>query len=179
MRHSTLTECSACGAHDRRYAAAFDWRDTSRSSFKPDLYYNDTYGLPQGEAPTVYQRVPQVLNMAVNSWLRNTLGERVRQRGGGRSRVRVAACAGLPSSHARVPFCASQPVCSALVPFLPPHTPAHARTCARAHAGPSYSAELIGVMETPKMETKVNLDFSALLGPLFFTWVIQMLLPVL
>lgn len=46
-------------------------------------------------------------------------------------------------------------------------------------AGPSYSAELIGVMETPKIETKVNLDFSALLGPLFFTWVIQMLLPIL
>lgn len=46
-------------------------------------------------------------------------------------------------------------------------------------AGPAYSAELIGVMETPKVATKVNLDFSALLGPLFFTWVIQMLLPVL
>jgi hypothetical protein len=46
-------------------------------------------------------------------------------------------------------------------------------------SGPSFSAELIGVMETPKSETKVNLDFSALLGPLFFTWVIQMLLPIL
>ena len=46
-------------------------------------------------------------------------------------------------------------------------------------AGPSYTAELIGVMETPKVATKVNLDFSALLGPLFFTWVIQMLLPIL
>lgn len=46
-------------------------------------------------------------------------------------------------------------------------------------AGPGYSAELIGVMETPKVASKVNLDFSALLGPLFFTWVIQMLLPIL
>jgi hypothetical protein len=59
----------------RRYAAAFDWRDTSATAFKPDLYYNDTYGLPRNEAPTVYQRVPQVLNMAVNSWLKNVLGE--------------------------------------------------------------------------------------------------------
>jgi hypothetical protein len=62
-----------CGSY--RYAAAFDWRDTSGSSFKPDLYYNDTYGLPRNEAPTVYQRVPAVLNMAVNSWLKNVLGE--------------------------------------------------------------------------------------------------------
>lgn len=45
--------------------------------------------------------------------------------------------------------------------------------------GDGYAAELIGVMETPKTETKINLDFSALLGPLFFTWVIQMLLPIL
>jgi hypothetical protein len=58
-----------------RYAAAFDWKDSSATAFKPDLYYNDTFGLPRNEAPTVYQRVPQVLNMAVNSWLRNVLGE--------------------------------------------------------------------------------------------------------
>eukprot|EP00878_Enallax_costatus_P029362 GHUV01031828.1.p1 GENE.GHUV01031828.1~~GHUV01031828.1.p1 ORF type:complete len:358 (+),score=108.17 GHUV01031828.1:135-1076(+) len=100
-----------------QYAAAFDWRDSSSTRFAPDLYYNDTYGLPNNEAPTKYQRVPQVLNMAVNSWLKTVLG-------------------------------------------------------------PGYSAELIGVMETPKVASKVNLDFSALLGPLFFTWVIQMLLPI-
>jgi hypothetical protein len=46
-------------------------------------------------------------------------------------------------------------------------------------AGEGFAAELIGVMETPKTATKVSLDFSALLGPLFFTWVIQMLLPIL
>lgn len=58
-----------------QYAAAVDWRDTSATRFAPDLYYNDTYGLPRNEAPTVYQRVPQVLNMAVNSWLKTVLGE--------------------------------------------------------------------------------------------------------
>ncbi|WIA37022.1 hypothetical protein OEZ86_014006 [Tetradesmus obliquus] len=100
-----------------QYAAGFDWRGSNVSRFAPDLYYNDTWGLPRNEAPTVYQRVPQVLNMAVNSWLKSVLGE-------------------------------------------------------------GFAAELIGVMETPKASTKVSLDFSALLGPLFFTWVIQMLLPI-
>ncbi|KAF6264708.1 hypothetical protein COO60DRAFT_1482014 [Scenedesmus sp. NREL 46B-D3] len=115
-----------CGYHQARcngssttnqYAAGFDWRGTNVSRFAPDLYYNDTYGLPRNEAPAVYQRVPQVLNMAVNSWLKSVLGE-------------------------------------------------------------GFSAELIGVMETPKGAAKVSLDFSALLGPLFFTWVVQMLLPI-
>jgi hypothetical protein len=37
---------------------------------------------------------------------------------------------------------------------------------------------LIGVQETPKPATTIRLDFSSLLGPLFFTWVVQMLLPI-
>jgi hypothetical protein len=58
-----------CGYHQARcngssttnqYAAGFDWRGSNVSSFAPDLYYNDTWGLPRNEAPTVYQRVPQV-----------------------------------------------------------------------------------------------------------------------
>ncbi|KAF8065710.1 ABCA3 [Scenedesmus sp. PABB004] len=100
-----------------QYAAAFDWGASNASVFAPDLYYNDTWGLPRNEAPTVYQRVPAVLSMAVNAWLKRVLGE-------------------------------------------------------------GFSAELVGVMETPKAASKIKLDFSALLGPLFFTWVIQMLLPV-
>jgi len=58
-----------------QYAAAFDWKDTNFTRFAPDLYYNDTYGLPKNDAPTIYQRVPQVLNMAVNSWLKQVLGK--------------------------------------------------------------------------------------------------------
>jgi hypothetical protein len=34
-------------------------------------------------------------------------------------------------------------------------------------------------METPKAANKVQVDFGALLGPLLFTWVIQLLLPVM
>ena len=36
----------------------------------------------------------------------------------------------------------------------------------------------MGVQETPKAASTINLDFSSLLGPLFFTWVVQMLLPI-
>lgn len=56
------------------YAAAFDWRGTDSTNFVPNLYYNDTYGI--GEGSTVYQRSPQILNMAVNSWLKSVIGER-------------------------------------------------------------------------------------------------------
>jgi hypothetical protein len=76
------------------YAAAFDWADsivtdsvinkpqgTSRDlkedgvlRFSPDIYYNDTYGVP-GQAPVVYQRIPAVLNMAINSWIKAAFGE--------------------------------------------------------------------------------------------------------
>jgi hypothetical protein len=33
-------------------------------------------------------------------------------------------------------------------------------------------------MATPKPEFKLKLDFSSLLGPLFYMWVVQMLLPI-
>lgn len=39
--------------------------------------------------------------------------------------------------------------------------------------------ELLGVMSMPKVESKLNLDFSSLLGPLFFSWVVQLLLPTM
>jgi hypothetical protein len=85
------------------YAAAFDWADssvvtnsvgnksrtngrgTSKGSmlgsglnqglrYSPDIYFNDTYGVP-GQAPVVYQRIPAVVNMAINSWVKTTFGE--------------------------------------------------------------------------------------------------------
>ncbi|KIZ06631.1 hypothetical protein MNEG_1315 [Monoraphidium neglectum] len=44
--------------------------------------------------------------------------------------------------------------------------------------GVNTTANLIGVQETPKAASQIRLDFSSLLGPLFFTWVVQMLLPI-
>ena len=35
------------------------------------------------------------------------------------------------------------------------------------------------VKETPKLATKSKIDFSSLLGPLFFMWVIELLFPVI
>jgi hypothetical protein len=65
---------------------------------------------------------------------------------------------------------------------MQPRTPHHA-TLASLHPptpcpGGRFSAQLLGVQETPKPATSVKLDFSSLLGPLFFTWVLQMLLPI-
>lgn len=42
-----------------------------------------------------------------------------------------------------------------------------------------YPALLVGLMEMPKPQTRLTLDFSSLLGPLFYTWVLQLLLPVM
>eukprot|EP00887_Chlorella_sp_A99_P001140 scaffold14.g1140.t1 len=44
--------------------------------------------------------------------------------------------------------------------------------------GPAYSATLVGVKGMPKGATRLSLDFSSLLGPLFMMWFLQMLLPV-
>ncbi len=44
--------------------------------------------------------------------------------------------------------------------------------------GADATANLLGVQEAPKAASEVHVDFSNLLGPLFFTWVVQMLLPI-
>ncbi|KAL3145247.1 hypothetical protein ABBQ32_000991 [Trebouxia sp. C0010 RCD-2024] len=45
--------------------------------------------------------------------------------------------------------------------------------------GPQYSARLLALMEMPKQETHLSLDFSSLLGPIFYCWLAQLLLPLL
>ena len=45
--------------------------------------------------------------------------------------------------------------------------------------GPQYSAKLLAIMEMPKQETHLSLDFSSLLGPIFYCWLAQLLLPLL
>ncbi|KAJ3683353.1 hypothetical protein LUZ60_013580 [Juncus effusus] len=45
--------------------------------------------------------------------------------------------------------------------------------------GAGVSMELEFVKETPKVGTKTRLDFSSLLGALFFTWIIELLFPVI
>ncbi|GBF88379.1 ABC transporter A family member protein [Raphidocelis subcapitata] len=109
--------CGGGGGGAQQLAGAYDWKDTGANRFAPDVYFNDTFGLPLGTQPTVYQRVPASFNLAVNAWLRTFLG-------------------------------------------------------------PNVSASVIGVQETPKAAGEIRLDFSSLLGPLFFTWVVQMLLPI-
>ena len=60
------------------FGGAFDWASTSDTSFSPVVYYNDTYEMPDdgSDIGKKYTRKPQLLNMAINSWLSNILGER-------------------------------------------------------------------------------------------------------
>ena len=43
--------------------------------------------------------------------------------------------------------------------------------------GPRVANRLLGLASMPKQGWKLRLDFSVLLGPLFYTWVVQLLLP--
>ena len=43
---------------------------------------------------------------------------------------------------------------------------------------PNAAPPLLGVQEAPKPASAMHVDFSSMLGPLFFTWVVQMLLPI-
>ncbi|XP_078158753.1 ABC transporter A family member 8-like [Carex rostrata] len=45
--------------------------------------------------------------------------------------------------------------------------------------GAGVSMEFEFVKETPKGETRTNLQISTFLGPIFFTWIVQLLLPVI
>ncbi|GLC69187.1 hypothetical protein PLESTF_000800000 [Pleodorina starrii] len=46
-----------------------------------------------------------------------------------------------------------------------------------ANRGLAKAARLLGSMAMPKQASRLKLDLSTLLGPLFYTWVVQMLLP--
>jgi hypothetical protein len=40
----------------------------------------------------------------------------------------------------------------------------------------AYQAWLVGLQEMPKVGSRLSIDFSSLLGPLFFSWLLQLLL---
>ncbi|EFN55401.1 hypothetical protein CHLNCDRAFT_23609, partial [Chlorella variabilis] len=44
--------------------------------------------------------------------------------------------------------------------------------------GPAHSARLVGVKDMPRGSSRLSLDFSSLLGPLFSMWLLQLMLPV-
>ena len=45
--------------------------------------------------------------------------------------------------------------------------------------GPEVRTRLVGVMEMPKPGTVLRLDIASLVGTLFYTWLLQLLLPVM
>ncbi len=54
-----------------------------------------------------------------------------------------------------------------------------ARAFVPAAAGAAQGNELLGVASFPKPTDKLRLDFSSLLGPLFYSWTAQLLLPTM
>lgn len=73
------------------FAGAYDWANTSETAFAPVVYFNDTFSMPDdgSDIGNKYTRKPQLLNMAVNSWMATVLGESGSMVGG----VRIAICA--------------------------------------------------------------------------------------
>ena len=45
--------------------------------------------------------------------------------------------------------------------------------------GPNFTIPLGGIMSTPKPGSALVLDFASLLGPLFYCWLAQLLLPIM
>ena len=39
--------------------------------------------------------------------------------------------------------------------------------------------ELLALMSFPKYESRLRLDFSSLIGPLFYMWLVQLLVPTM
>ena len=131
------------------------------------MFYNDTYGLATTTQSTVYQRIPQVFNLAVNGWLRTFIGGWwCRWDGEGASRAVHAYASG----HKPIDGCSRWD--------LPEHRACRCYPPTPAPPAGNASANLLGVQEAPKASSSITLDFSSLLGPLFFTWVVQMLLPI-
>ena len=56
--------------------------------------------------------------------------------------------------------------------MLPPSLPTHAGSPPTSVVPP---VDLLGISSMPKPSSKLTLDFSSLLGPLFYTWVVQLL----
>jgi hypothetical protein len=100
------------------YMHAYDFGNTTADQFSLVMWYNDTNQLNATNGPPSVQRLNQGLNMAVNAFLKFSLGD-------------------------------------------------------------AFAAPLLGISEMPKPATRLTLDFSSLLGPVFFCWLTQLLLPIM
>ncbi|KAG0592931.1 hypothetical protein KC19_1G291300 [Ceratodon purpureus] len=102
-----------------------------------------------GEFPAAYDfKNTGPANFDVNVWYNDTFANRTTGRG--------------PSVMIRV----SRSLNMAAQAFL------------RYKSGPSASLPLLFLKEMPKPETRLRLDFSSLIGPLFYMWVLGFLFPV-
>lgn len=47
------------------------------------------------------------------------------------------------------------------------------------HVGAQYAEGLLGVGALPRQTWSLSADFSSLLAPIFYSWVLQLLLPIM
>jgi hypothetical protein len=122
------------------------------------VYFNDTFSIPDdgSDIGSKYTRKPQLLNMAINSWLSTVVGE--------------ARCRNTPQRQG----CHTAAVMSRSLGL-------HLQTClcVSCTAGPDASAELLAVGALPKKAYPLLLDWTPVLGPVLACWLLQFLLPVL
>ncbi|KAJ7541144.1 hypothetical protein O6H91_10G048600 [Diphasiastrum complanatum] len=128
------------------------WRDNS-SEIDKELFQGYRKGNPERdlfEIPAAYDFLDSTVDkLNLNIWFNSTLENKTTN--------------GVPPSVVRVPRMMNL----AVQAFL------------RLIKGPTAELPLWFIKEMPKPETKLRLDFSSLLGPLFFMWVIQLLFPVI
>lgn len=77
------------------FAGAFDWANTTERAFAPVLCFNDTFSMPDdgSDIGSKYTRKPQLLNMAVNSWLSTVIGEGALQERTAKDHNNSSSCA--------------------------------------------------------------------------------------
>ncbi|KAL6660902.1 hypothetical protein ACP70R_000286 [Stipagrostis hirtigluma subsp. patula] len=106
------------GGNTNEFVAGYDFLNTNNNGLEMNIWYNSTYNNDTAYVSIALLRVPRLVNMASNAYIK----------------------------------------------FL---------------RGNGVEMLLEYVKEMPKVETKRKFDMSGLLGPLFFTWIVELLFPVI
>ncbi|CAL4998484.1 unnamed protein product [Urochloa decumbens] len=106
------------GGQTNEFVAGYDFLNTNKNGLEINIWYNSTYNNNTAYIPISLLRVPRLVNMVSNSYI-------------------------------------------------------------KFFRGTGVEMLLEYVKEMPKVGTKQKFDLSSLLGPLFFTWIIELLFPVI
>ena len=153
----------------QEYAAAWDFGASTAGSLFVNAWYNGTgttsgNGGGSGQGPGTNYRLPGLVNMAAKAWWLGFVANYT----GRFLPLRYSALGWSSLCHGHLAI-VSVICCPNL---LRPPLPTHAGSPPTSVVPP---VDLLGVSSMPKPSSKLTLDFSSLLGPLFYTWVVQLL----